>query len=484
MRKSFIFILALVLALLAFTGCGDNFNYGPIAFDQTSASAPVQNNGGPATVQGNYLYFINGVGSTTADNKFGEVTRGALMRYTLNSDGSIVDDSLVTVVPKVIYSTYGYYGYGIFGEWIYYVTPSVKIDKQGNRLTDIIEFYRVKHDGTGTTKLFEITGANTPYVFTEKAIVYYLEGTIYSVNVTGTEFTPTALVEEATGYMFPNIQDYDPADTTLSASEYIYYTVADEDDHESANHLYAISPDGSTKVNLINPDTYTEDDNDYRNRVTITPVKVEGNVLYYNKTYNESNSAISSGLYAGLYGYDLGGAPSAEITPANEFKVGVTSYSAVYRVTNNVVLASNGSEMKLLNFGGADKINEVTAFSSDIFVLEIRNVVSSETALSFTALFQRDSGENLFTYDFSFTLTDGIYELDNENVSQAQTLTDVTASVNYLQADIVGDYMYYENEYGYISRVKIGDLDSEPEMLGKMTAADQEIYDKAQEENN
>lgn len=489
MKRVYLIILALVLVLaLGLTGCTE-YAYGPITFDQTSTSSKVESNGGLVAKQGNYLYFVNGIGSATMDNKFGEVVRGAIMRYTLDAQGNVVDNSLVTVVPKVVYSGQKEVGFAIFGDWLYYVSPTVKVDKQGNRMTTIVDFYRVKLDGTGTQKIAEIASTSVNYVFTEKAFVYYLDGNIYSIDLTAESFEAKVIAEDVTGYMLPELQDYDPADTTLSTDEYIYYSVADEDDYETANHLFAIKPDGTGKVQLIGPTTYTTGANDYQKRANVTPIMIENGVLYYSKTYAEAGSTVAEGVHAGLYCYDLGTlGETFTFDVDKEVKLAVKSISALYPVADGIVLGKDGAGMTLYNIieedGEIKKINEVKSFNTTVDVVAISDVVATDSALSFKAIFKRSSNEDLFSYKFVYDVAeDGTYTLNTAELEQAVRLTNTTSTASYLEAEQIGANFYYENEWGYISCVKVGDLDAEPKMLGKMTTADKEAYDEAMAED-
>ena len=84
MNKSKKIISIIAAATLAFStvalaGC-DAKNYAgenlPAGYDKTAA---VSSNGGFAVEKGNYVYFINGSESNTADNTYGDVVKGSLM---------------------------------------------------------------------------------------------------------------------------------------------------------------------------------------------------------------------------------------------------------------------------------------------------------------------------------------------------------------------------------------------------------------------
>ena len=415
------------------------------------------------------------------DNKFGSVVRGAIMRVTLDADGNVVDDSLVTVVPKVVYSGQQDVGFAIYGNWLYYVSPSVKVDKQGNRITTIVDFYRVKLDGTGTQKITEVDSASVNYVFTETALLYHLGSSIYSVDLTGDKFEAKTIAEDVTGYMFPAVKS--TGDNAPAVDGYVYYTKADEDNYETANHLYVTDVKGTFTEELIGPDTYTTNANDYVNRVIVTPVKIEDGVLYYNKAYTANGATVAEGLYSGLYSYDLTDWTEGAIDKANEQKLSIVAVNALYTITDGVVLGKTSSNMVLYSYAGSDKITAVDSFASSVEVIAIEDVVETATGLSFKAIFKRSSSEDLYSFTFNYDLADGVYTLNTDAIAQAVRLTETDSVSTYLAAEQIGDWFYYENEWGYISRVKVGEDGAEAEMLGKMTSADWEDYQESLEED-
>ena len=70
--KLFLFALVFTMAL---TGCGTGF---VAPKDNPSADAPVYNNGTMAVQKGDYLYYVNGKGSNTADNTYNTPIKGSI----------------------------------------------------------------------------------------------------------------------------------------------------------------------------------------------------------------------------------------------------------------------------------------------------------------------------------------------------------------------------------------------------------------------
>lgn len=160
------FLLLLVVCCLFFTGCA-NYNYsvegGPAASEQEIS------NGGLAVKKGNYIYYINGLGTTSSENEFGKPVKGSIVRMDLESGQKVI------VVPKVVLSSYYKAGFFIFDDRIYYASPSMEKDKNGNRLSSYLDFFSVKINGSGTKKIITLTNNSFPYKFyKENGRVYLL----------------------------------------------------------------------------------------------------------------------------------------------------------------------------------------------------------------------------------------------------------------------------------------------------------------------
>ena len=122
MNKKILLVLVAVLTLVfVFTGC-ESYDFGPVAGDDYSKELVI-GNGGVAVQQGNYLYFVNGSAGIAADNTFGKVVKGAIMRYKVDSNGALVGEP-VTIVPKAAYGTSTVSGITISSS----DTQSIKVD--------------------------------------------------------------------------------------------------------------------------------------------------------------------------------------------------------------------------------------------------------------------------------------------------------------------------------------------------------------------
>ena len=215
---------------LTFTAaCGGGY-YGADALEGNT-EVTVVSNGGFAVEKGEYVYFVNGVETNDASNSYGDVVKGALMRISKDAlTKGNYSSGAETVVPLVVYSGDYTGGIYIFGDYVYYSTPSTERNSDGELLNDRLEFKRTKLDGTETMRgyYFQSEEADIEYRFTE------VDGTVYLMYVASetlygedSDCTNIHSVNTQTGVdtlLAYNVASYvfDSKDIT---SSYIYYTM-------------------------------------------------------------------------------------------------------------------------------------------------------------------------------------------------------------------------------------------------------------------
>ena len=285
------FFLAVSLVL---TGCKDRG-----LPDNPKTDALTISNGGTTVVKGDYLYFVNGyvdeTGLTKDDNKEGTVTRGAIYRTKLDNseivkdkDGFLDDDRTDLVVSRVVgFSNGGFY---IIDDTIYYATPYMMLDKDGNLLNDRVEIRSININGdTKTDKQVYVTETHmdnldwTMYkVDGEVYLLTYCNNYIYSVKASNGEVV--AKIEKSSSYAFYHEDNYSTSkDRSGNKFRYVYYTrAAVESDRVSANYTGNVlcafditNGKVTSALNTVNNDT-------------LNVLKVEGNYLYYTRTKNTS----------------------------------------------------------------------------------------------------------------------------------------------------------------------------------------------------
>lgn len=171
--KSFKYVmlaLAFVLVFVfAFTGCGsgmEKFKDGPKTDDV------VTGNGSLAVTKGDYMYFVNGYTScddTDNSNYDQTVTYGSLYRIKLENglpakdydeeaedyDGSRTLKNVDVLVKKVV--GFEYMGLYIFGDYIYFTSPSTEVNESLEIQHKKVMFFRTKLDRTTSPELIYTT---------------------------------------------------------------------------------------------------------------------------------------------------------------------------------------------------------------------------------------------------------------------------------------------------------------------------------------
>lgn len=235
---------------LALSACGGK-NYSldkPLTMPEAGEAVE---NGGFVVEKGGYAYFINGAENYDADNTFGNVVKGALMRIDTDDLAAGNYDKVETVVPMLFTAQNFDAGIYIYGDYVYYGTTPVDEDLYGNALTSSLDFKRAKLDGSETMKeeYFRVSSNSLEYRFVEiDDVVYCLYndgGTLKSFN-TDTRVTTTLVAGTDIKYYF---------DETDAENGTVYYTMPVKKNVDKAsasdeayNQLYRVSADATVSV--------------------------------------------------------------------------------------------------------------------------------------------------------------------------------------------------------------------------------------------
>lgn len=168
---------AISLGLFLVSACSGYHKSKPL--DYVSTTDKAVSNGGFAVEKGGYIYFINGKEANTADNTFGSVVKGAIMRISKTDFEARKYSSVQTVVPNIAYSGNNDAGIYVYGDYVYYSTPSTDKNSDGETLNSNLDFKSTKLDGTGTMKSYyvQLTDATAQYRYVE------VDGTVYLMYV-------------------------------------------------------------------------------------------------------------------------------------------------------------------------------------------------------------------------------------------------------------------------------------------------------------
>ena len=196
MSKRFTKIICVTASVIAIagvaaaSGCSGYYNSPALAGD-ISLSGKAESNGGFAVGTDNYVYFINGVEQNTAPNSYGTPQKGAIYRISRTDLNEANYSSAEKVVPLVAYTANYDAGLFIYGDRIYYGTPSTSKNSEGEVQNSVLEMKSTKLDGTETMKDAYVSFPSTSYNYR------YVEedGVVYLMYVA----TEEKLFEEASG---------------------------------------------------------------------------------------------------------------------------------------------------------------------------------------------------------------------------------------------------------------------------------------------
>ena len=242
----------LLTSAFAMTGCNEGFHKQDALAGYVS-NAAVASNGGFAVEKGDYVYFINGVEESTASNTFGEVAKGALMRIK-KADLAANKNTAETVVKELFVAPDYSAGIFIYGDYVYYATPTSDKNDKNEVANDKVDFKCAKLDGSEVMKGYYFRALASSitkyrYVQADDGVVYcvYVEsGALKSYN-TKTGVT-TVLVSGAGEYYF---DQEDPTNPNVYYALSFQYN-ADTDfasNNTSYNQIYCVNAANTVSVN-------------------------------------------------------------------------------------------------------------------------------------------------------------------------------------------------------------------------------------------
>ena len=259
-KKILSFTLGASCVLTAFVGCKDTAYKGDELGAGYDATATVESNGGFAVQKGDYIYFINGQETYSANNEYGNVVKGALMRIHKDDLANGNTQNVKTVVPSLFVSQNYDAGIYIYGNYVYYATPTSDKNMDGEIEYTYIDFKRAPLDGSQAPDeghFARLSDNATTYRFVQdNGVVYCLyevteDGvlTLKSHNVnTG---VTTTLVEGANDFFY---------DTENPENATVYYTMAvnyraDSENPlstEAYNQIYSVNASATATVDAGN----------------------------------------------------------------------------------------------------------------------------------------------------------------------------------------------------------------------------------------
>lgn len=465
-KKILAFIAATTVlgSTLAFTACNKNYS---LDTPLTMPQGDVVENGGFVVQKGDYAYFINGAENYDADNTYGNVVKGALMRIA-TADLSAGDyDKAETVVPMLFSAQNFDAGIYIYGDYVYYATTPVDEDLYGNALTSSLDFKRAKLDGSDTMKeeYFRVDTNSLEYRFVEiDEVVYCLyneSGTLKSFN-TETGDTTTLVVGGSSAKFY--------FDETDAENGTVYYTMPVKKNVDKAsatdekyNQLYRVSADATVTVDK-DAVSYTVKGKGYEKTYNFAGLKElnkdakdEGN----DEPYDLSDYTTYPYVNAGELVLD-GISKAGEIKPTqfsnaddlanatlNEFGYTYTvqshENSGVY-FTRSKVLAGDSNEIAELYFvdGAAVSATSWNTVSANDALTVVSKDTTNATA---SAVYYQDGGKHYYLY-----VQDSALYRATLGEDPVEILPDGMDSSDNLLF-IKDNYLYYTDGSNHIFRV-------------------------------
>lgn len=261
LKKILPVILVAALALSVLAGCS---NYTSKKLDGYSSDGEVFSNGGFVAQKGDYVYFINGAEDYTADNDYGDVVKGSLMRIHVSdlAAGNYTETDIV--VSQLIVAQDYTSGIYIYGDRVYYATPNVIDNMEGEVESSYLDFKSSTLDGSKTMRGYyaQVSDNSTVYRYVEiDGVVYlvYVDATETEIHSYNTETKEdTILATDYTSYIFSdNVEDPTIYYTMSVTQPKTYDSESETGTTYEYDQLYAVRADATEC-----PYTGTDEDGD------------------------------------------------------------------------------------------------------------------------------------------------------------------------------------------------------------------------------
>lgn len=461
MKKTLTAIVSmLLLTTLLLFGCS------PKALtNNPKTDSPVYSNGGMAVLKGEYVYFVNGFKSFNdlkmdVDNVWGKQVLSAIYRTKVSDLNKIehTSDGFLSyaevVVPQMVGTENS--NFYIFGDYIYYATPNMQKDKNGNLLNARSNLCRININGTKNTVLYTtdatLTQSNWSMLDLDGTVymLVYDNSKIVSINTNSGEVK--SLASKATSTAFISNQSYNQTSnenvTINGVNNYVYFTrdIVKEDSEygKNGNILARVNIAGGSEE-IVCADGL----NTYKIEST------KNGCLYYTKTSTENSIAK-------FCKYVL--SAQRVKNQSNESEISYNTYSKTF------VLDKNNQNYVGTDIVATDSENNIMVVRNVNNTIETVNVYKGSTSITPINVY----GNKLF-----FLEDNKIYYVNVRN-GESQTPVKVETNDKTIKTDIntfldfdgtnVYYYVSYEAENGstnyYLNRTNINANTPESEFLG------------------
>ncbi len=473
----------MLASTLAATACGGYSLKEPLS-GTAATDVKAESNGGFAVKKGDYIYFINGAEDYTADNSYGDVVKGSLMRIKADMSGEAE-----VVIPALVGSQNFETGIYIYGDYVYYAAPTTDKNIQGVVENSWIDFKRAKLDGSDTMSdyYFRLSSNSTNFRFVEEGdTVYCLYEEDSMLKSFNTKTRTTTVLAKGAGTFY-----FDKKDVTSGT---VYYTMGVTYDIDSSkstaapyNQIYKVNASATATVNAKEA-SYTvyhgdeeyrtyDFDKDYLEEVNEEAENAHDHDHESEVTYDFNDYSTYPYVNLGELVVDGIGKGAKELTPyndienttdANDDTIGGYKYT-ITRNENGGVYYTREGDTKLYFYDGGAANTVAANKDSDTVAL-------NTTKASASAIMNYD--EETGTHQYIYLSGSNIYRAtaakkdDAEGLEAGALAEDIKlcggASSKTLWK-VEGEYLYY---YGSgsngnaLSRIKYdGDADDYHEIL-------------------
>ena len=396
-------------------------------------------NGGFAVEKDGYVYFINGQALSTASNEYGDATKGALLRISKANleAGNYVTE---TVVPLLFVSSNTDSGIYIYGDRVYFATPTTDKDLDGNVISGL-DFKSAKLDGTDVMSDYYFrasTSTQYRYVKGDDGKIYCLYvdgGALKSYSIEGRK--ETVLVQgAASSFAFNKDQDGEDSDV-------VYYTMnvpntffgTENASNESYTQIYRVS--ATATVTNFNKDTasYTVKDGDKYEK------SYDFNEEYFNEVIAEEKKAQKENKVKDFkYTYDLADYTTYGYVNLGELVVdGIGASEGQFAIPNEKTAQFHN--MDDYNAAKADTaFTELKGYTYTIQSYENGGIYFTRTLVNAT---ENDANYLYYLSDATVSGASWNTVLGNNNFTVVSTNTaNASASAIYLKDEVSGAHAY------------------------------------------
>ena len=418
------------------------------------ASGEVINNGTPVVRKGKYIYFANGYQDKFDGNEWGKPVKGALYRAEVDEKGIIKKNTQKPFVKTIVWTSeksnekMGLY---IYNNWIYYASPSIDRDSNGQASKTKLDFWRTKLDGSVTQKIHTVNNREVDFMFKENHLIYFLDKTLYTLDfshlnsVKNNSQRLNKRVQKTLKKIEENVTSY----LWRLDSDYIFYVYKNPKDTSEDMDLMRSNYKGGDKKAVIPKGSYLTDAEKAEKEkhkdklfgfrlISWLKTDTENTILYQKVSQNTVQGSVSN-LYANKI------LEGANLNIKNEKHYGVTDRAGTYFFLlgyDKGVYEYDGSKLKYKYYDG-DKLIAHTVYEKEVRYA----FYDGENKIYFL---KKETGDVLYSAEL------------NRNPLEI-VIKGLAVKHNYSRPVMFGDILYYFNEKdGYLYCVDTSNHDNKP----------------------